>query len=569
MGYKNFNVAIYCTVNNLNAISDIHAFENSFRLIEKSIHVNKVYLETYRSGEYISKDKLLTLKEFFEKRGIKVSGGITTTDSNHNEEYGFNSMCYTNELHRERLKSIVEMTASVFDEIILDDFYFTNCKCESCVKAKGSLSWMQFRTALMKEVSESLVVGHAKHIDPGINMIIKYPNWYECYQETGYNLADEPHIFDMIYTGTETRDPQYTQQHLPKYLSYFLMRYLENVKPGKNGGGWFDQFDCGANPNYYIDQAYLTLFSKPAEVTLFCLGTLLSKNGSIYVQLAGDAFDEADKFLGALGKPVGTACYIPYHSDGEDYLHNYIGMLGIPLEPFPQYPEGSRKIFLTESAAADSDIIEKVSGSLIQGSDVIITSGFVKALYGKGFEYLANIRWTGSKALVDKYGTSKSGLDFGSSAASSKAILLPWLAYATNDAWQLAYGLGDDINLPVVLAVNYGKGHLYVITIPDDFGGLYSYPKEILALIRSIFNDKSHVTLDAASKIALFTYANDTFIIKSFLPYAETVRIIADRPKAKLLDVEIGIETCGISENDRTVFEAALKPSEYKVFKLK
>ena len=184
--------------------------------------------------------------------------------------------------------------------------------------------------------------------------------------------------FDMIYTGTETRDPLYTQQHLPKYLSYFIMRYFENVKPGKNGGGWFDTFECRGNLNYYVEQAYLTLFSKPEEVTLFCLGALLDKRWSIFTPLAGYALSEVDEFLGNLGNPVGTSCYIPYHSNGEDYLHNYIGMLGIPLEPYPEYPDGHKKIFLTESAAKDPDILCKIDKSLRNGADVIITSGLVK-----------------------------------------------------------------------------------------------------------------------------------------------------------------------------------------------
>jgi len=40
-------------------------------------------------------------------------------------------------------------------------------------------------------------------------------------------------MFDMIYAGTETRDPVYTTQHLQQYQGYAIMRYFENVKPGK------------------------------------------------------------------------------------------------------------------------------------------------------------------------------------------------------------------------------------------------------------------------------------------------------------------------------------------------
>ncbi len=72
----------------------------------------------------------------------------------------------------------------------------------------------------------------AKAVNPKVKLVIKYPNWYEHYQGLGYNLEAEPKLFDGIYTGTETRDPVYTQQHLQQYQSYLIMRYLENVKPG-------------------------------------------------------------------------------------------------------------------------------------------------------------------------------------------------------------------------------------------------------------------------------------------------------------------------------------------------
>jgi len=567
MAYRNFKTAVYAPVGNLLAITDLQEFENRFGFIEKNVHVDKIYLETYRSGEFIGRDRMLEIKEFFEKKGIKVSGGITTTDFRPQEAYGFTSLCYTNQEHRNRLKSVVEMTASIFDEIILDDFYFTNCKCDSCIEAKGDRSWEEFRLRLMKEVSHELIVGPAKKVNPKVNMIIKFPNWYECFQENGYNLEDEPQIFDMIYTGTETRDPLYTQQHLPKYLSYFIMRYFENVKPGKNGGGWFDTFECRGNLNYYVEQAYLTLFSKPKEVTLFCLGALLDKRWSIFTPLAGYALSEVDEFLGELGKPVGTACYIPYHSNGEDYLHNYIGMLGIPLEPYPEYPEGYSKIFLTESAAKDPDIISKIDKSLRNGADVIITSGLVKALADKGLGRFANIRWSGKKAKVSRYGLSRTGLNMDGAAVSDREILLPWMHTATNDVWVLAEGLGTDNNVPVLMTVGYGKGHLYILTIPEDQGDVYNYPQEILKLIRKTFSTYP-VTIEAEAKVALFTYDNDTFVVESFLPYPKDIKITVDRPGARLLDLIANKVTQGIPVGNGVEFPVNLQQASYKAFRI-
>lgn len=567
MGYRNFSSAIYAPVGNLNAITDLQDFDKKFRYLQKHIHIDKIYLETFRGFEDIGREKILLLKKYFEDKGIKVSGGITTAASRQNE-YGFTSLCYSSRDHREKIRAVSEMTASIFDEIILDDFFFTNCRCEACIDAKGSRSWSEFRLQQMKEVSEQLIVGPAKKANPDVKMIVKFPNWYEHFQETGYNLEDEPRIFDAIYTGTETRDPLYTQQHLPRYLSYFIMRYFENIKPGKNGGGWFDPFECRGNLNYYVEQAYLTLFSKPQEVTLFCLGALLDRRYDIFTPLAGYAFETVDEFLGELGNPVGTACYIPYHSSGEDYLHNYTGMLGIPLEPYPDYPDGCRKLFLTESAAKDPDIISKIDKSLRDGGDVIITSGFVKAMSEKGLKQFVTVRWSGRSALADRYGLSNTGLNIDGVAASDKSILLPWLSMCTNDVWPLVEGLGTNNNLPVLTAVNYGNGRLFILTIPEDQGDLYHFPREVLNRIRNVFKT-GEVTIDAEANVGLFTYDNGTFITESFLPYPADIGIVVDRQNAELQDLVTGATVGGVTVGDTTRFTVNLQQASYRAFRIK
>lgn len=102
----------------------------------------------------------------------------------------------------------------MFDEIILDDYYFTNCRCELCIKAKGSKSWTNFRLKQLEEAAKSLIIKPAKSVNPNVNLIIKYPNWYEHYQFLGYNLDVESKLFDMIYTGIETRDLRNTLNNI-------------------------------------------------------------------------------------------------------------------------------------------------------------------------------------------------------------------------------------------------------------------------------------------------------------------------------------------------------------------
>ena len=123
--YKNFQVAIYCPAPFLRDVT-LREMEEDLNFFKKHLRVSKVYLETHRGNVDVEKEKILKIKEFFEKEGVKTSGGITTTISLENDEFRnlriFNTFCYTNPEHLKKLVEIVEFTASIFDEIILDDF---------------------------------------------------------------------------------------------------------------------------------------------------------------------------------------------------------------------------------------------------------------------------------------------------------------------------------------------------------------------------------------------------------------------------------------------------------------
>ncbi|MDE6749010.1 MAG: hypothetical protein K2K21_08120 [Lachnospiraceae bacterium] len=524
MSYRNFNVAVYCPVANVNQITDFEEFDKKFKLLYDNVKIGRVYLECYRGMEWCSKEHLLKVKEYFENKGIATSGGITTCDSSNN--MGFVSLCYSNEKGQEILKKAVTLNAEVFDEFIFDDFYFINCRCAECIKQKGERSWSQFRLDQKKWITEELVIKTAKEINPDVNVIVKYPQWYEDYNETGYDLVMEPALFDSIYTGTETRNPTYSQQHLPKYLSYFVMRYLESAAPGRNLGGWFDPFECTYNLTSYLEQGYLTLFAKAKEVTLFCLGALIdAPDFRLFPPAVGELFEEVDAYLGELGNPVGAAAYRPEYARGENNLHNYIGMCGIPLEPYINYPEDEKVIFLTEGAAGDKDIIDKMKKSLLNGADVIVTSGFVRKL-GETFKDFVNISYSSRKALVSEYADTKdNGLTVSGKYSGDADILIPQLDYCTNDIWELAAAYGTDNNFPIVLRCSYGEGQLSILTVPDNMGDLYHYPSQVLGVIRNLFTKEMPVTLEGPAKVQIFVYDNNKVIIRSNLDYYESVTL--------------------------------------------
>ncbi|MGB8454598.1 MAG: hypothetical protein WCD89_19995 [Anaerocolumna sp.] len=427
------------------------------------------------------------VKEFFIKKGIEVSGGITTDDVIDPVEGGFSPQCYTSEEVRERMKKVVTLTSKLFDEFILDDFYFTNCRCDDCIEAKGNRSWAEIRLALMKDFSENVILKTAKEVNPKVKAIIKFPNWYEHFQDAGYNLEDEPKLFDYIYTGTETRNPTYTQQHLPKYLSYFIMRYFEHVAPDRNLGGWFDPYECTYNLTSYTDQGYLTLFAKAKEAMLFSLGSLIDdKAFRTFPPVIGQVFTDADHYMEDIGNPIGVSCYVPYHGYGEDNLHSYVGMCGVTM-----------------------------AGNLESSRDIILTQP----------------------------------------------------QFFTNDVWQIAGGYGEDNNCPIVMKTKYSKGRLFILTIPDDQGNLYHYPTLILNTIRAILSKDLPVILEGDSKITLFVYDNDTFILRSFLPYFAKASVIVKKKDVVMTDLENNRIISGEEVGDSTKFTFNLSPGVNYVMK--
>ena len=135
-GYTNLSVAVYFRYQEVHSIpANLAQFSNTWANVEKQVKVDKVYLETTRNSQLATAEEVTTLKKFFLDRGIKVSGGLGLTT---NEPAGYPSYRYSTQADRDKVKSMAEFTAKYFDEIILDDFYFTNTKDDDAIAAKGS-----------------------------------------------------------------------------------------------------------------------------------------------------------------------------------------------------------------------------------------------------------------------------------------------------------------------------------------------------------------------------------------------------------------------------------------------
>jgi hypothetical protein len=515
--YENFQVAVYVRAQEVAKMSDPAWLAREWQRIADAVHVDKVYLEVHRDGTMPDEATLEAAKAFFAARGVKMAGGITYTI---NEANRFETFSFSNPEHRARARRIAETAARHFDEVILDDFFFTSAKSELDIAARGSKSWTEHRLKLMTEAGRDLVVAPAKRVNPRVKVIIKYPNWYEHFQGLGFNLETGPAIFDGIYTGTETRDAVRTAQHLQPYHGYSIMRYFENLAPGRNGGGWVDPF-ASRGFDRYAEQLWMTLFAKSgSQVTLFDWSTIVAPLAAptpggaapeTAIAAAARAFDAVDGTLGTLGKPLALRSYKPFHSLGEDHLQSFLGMIGLPMEIVPRFPEEDPVVLLTEEAAADPRIVDKIEKHVRAGRSAVMTSGLLRALQTRGIGRIAELAMSHRVALVSQFLAGR-----GAIATSDEPVLIPQLTYLTNDSWELVSALDGDNGWPLLHDADYGRGHLYVLVVPENFADFYHYPAAALNEIRRVLTPQLPVRLEGPSKVALFVYDNGTAIVHNF-----------------------------------------------------
>lgn len=347
----------------------------------RHLGLKKVYLETFRDGYQANEETLKAARDVFCQAGFEVSGGVTTTQIG-KPSTGWNIVaCYTNRANQERLKLIFRAAAGIFDEIMIDDFFFTDCECSECSAAKGAMSWPQYREKLMLEVSRDDVLGPARQANPRVKIILKFPQWYDKFQDRGYFPSEQSEIFDRIWVGTELRDPSSDKWgHAQQYRGFFLYRWLADVAGPKTGGGWFDPY--GTDPAFYLDQAYVTVLAGAPEVFLFHYGSLASPEFHPQAEALAAHRAELDDLAKLAGDWKGIPAYKPPSSDpgDENYIYDQIGMLGIPLQPASRFPEGARVAVFATQALGDQEFVPKLSRFLDAGGTAFATESLARRL---------------------------------------------------------------------------------------------------------------------------------------------------------------------------------------------
>ena len=355
----------------------------------KKTGVTHVFIESYR-GRYTADRKVLQhAKSRFTAEGFEVSGCVTTTGIGKISTGWGRVSCYTDEDTKNQLQRIFEYTASIFNEIMIDDFLFINCECDECIKARGGKSWADYRCELMTRMSREQILKPARAVNPDVKIIIKYPQWYDDFHNRGYEVLRQTADYDKIWVGTETRDydnPRWGRK--VQYEAYYIMRWLGEIGGSKTGGGWFDPF--GTTENTYAEQARQTVLADAKEMLLFCYGSLLRDTGPANIKKLRTEIPGLFKLAEIVrNKPIkGILAPKPPNSDadGEQYVFDFVGMLGLPLVPSAEVRSDAKAAFFSVHALKDRDFPDKLKRMLDAKKPVLITDGLAKKLKNVNLE---------------------------------------------------------------------------------------------------------------------------------------------------------------------------------------
>jgi hypothetical protein len=378
-------------------------FEDSAKIAQaiawcKATAVTKVYLESYRDAVEVPRETLLEAKRQFEAATIAVSGCVTPTKiGKPSTRWSELICCYTDLPTQERVKGIFSRAAAVFDEIMIDDFWFTDCACPACNDAREARTvrvgtqtfpvdgdgWDQYRRELMVQLSRACVLQAAKQANADAKLIIKYPQWYDRFHLRGYDVIRESADFDRTWAGTETRDyPGPFVGSVPQYEAFFVMRWLLGIAPEKCGGGWYDPF--GTTEHTYVEQARQTILGGARESMLFSYDGLQRNTGPRNVEVLREHIPELLHVATEVKnrKPIGVAAYKPANSYGnqEPFVFDFLGMIGIPLLPCHEFPDDAQSAFFSTHALDNAELVRDLSRYISHVRPVLLTEGLADRL---------------------------------------------------------------------------------------------------------------------------------------------------------------------------------------------
>lgn len=516
--WTNLKYSIFFTHDDLEKLlSDSVQFKKTISYFAP-LKINKVYLEGRGRGEE-NVQLMKKVSDRFHKIGIETAGAMVPTADRGGP------MCYNNLEDMAMLETRMRALASVFDYIILDDWLFTICTCEKCLEERGDMSWADYRTMLILKQSKKYIIDPAKEVNPKVNVIIKYPNWYEGHRLNGYDVLNETILYDKMAVGIETREPEKQDQHIPVYSGYIFQKWWPGVDNSKWVASWLDNYGMKGAFNEYNAQVWQAVFAQTPEIILWCAGQLYPTNPSsdIYPQFT-KMLPEFDKVAGLIkGDSRGVPIYLPYGSTGEYNIFGYLGNMGIPLTPVATFPTESQNAIFTLHSLQDNKLTEKMIDRLKNGKDVFLTLGLFQKLQDSEFKNTFSILPHEGSITSTKFRIREGWNDH--IVKSDRPMTFQRIATTTWPYVRDVAVVEEDYDFAVLMRTEYMKGSIYILNIPDNYFDLLKLPEDAIGMVRRAFHKELGYSLVGPGNITSYLYGKNQYALYNMNDKPATVTL--------------------------------------------
>jgi hypothetical protein len=472
------------------------------------LRLSKVYLEGVHQDDPTA--KRLPMREIvraLRAQGLEVSGAVVPVGAH-------GPFCYDDPKDMEVLERRVGQMAEVVDEIIVDDWLFTTCTTAKAVAERGQQSWADYRSRLVADQSKVHLIDAAKRVNPKVQVIIKYPNWYEGHRQHGYDVALQTPQFDGVSVGIETRQRATHDQHIPLYSGYVFQRWIGGDAGPKWRSAWLDNYGMQGDDDDYVAQVYQAVLARAPEIIFWCAGQLYPTNPSsdVYSHLV-ETMPELDRLAGLLRGPSrGIPIHLPLGSVGEYNVFGYFGMIGLPMEPWTGFPAEPPAAIFTRHSLRDPRIGAELVDRVRAGKEVFLTWPLLHDLRDTELGRVFNVIDEGGTVSSSTFRVTEGPWQF-NPVEGSRSFVFPRIQVSTWPYVRDVALVREDADFGVLLRSPYMDGQVDVLDLPDDTYDLLRLPAPVLDAIRRPFFELLGVRLLGPGGVALYPFGDHQYVL--------------------------------------------------------
>ncbi|MFZ1056173.1 MAG: hypothetical protein WAN79_10915 [Opitutaceae bacterium] len=532
------------------------------------LRLTKIYLQ----NDHDEPSSVATLREIaadLRSKGYEVSGAVVPAGMR-------GPLCYNDPDDMSALEARVRILAQVFDEIIVDDWLFTNCTCARCLAGRGTDSWADYRSRLVAEQSKKHLIDAAKQVRPGVQVIIKYPNWYEGHRENGYDVARQTPQFDGVSVGIETRQRATHDQHIPTYSGYVFQQWIGGNAGAKWRSAWLDNFEMQGDDDDFVAEVWQAVLSRAPEIIFWCAGELHppEPSASNYAHLV-ELMPDFDRLAGMLDGPArGIPIHLPLGSVGEYNIFGYFGMIGLPMAPCTGFPADSKAAIFTRHSLRDPQLAAELLSRVRAGKEVFLTWPLMNDIRGSELGRALNI--IGEGGVVASSTFRVRGEDWrADTVEGARSFVFPRIQVSTWPDVRDVTLVREDADFGVLLRAPYLEGQVDVLNLPDNTYDLLRLPEAVLDAIRLCFFGELGVRLVGPGGVALYPFGEHQFVLYNMSEKAAAVALrlprVADGRswKERMHDKPLTVTNVDLGEGPwarhETNVALSLKPFEIAV----